>query len=387
MHLAHLECMKLNLPILVFIFILVGFCGDIAQAQIVAAGNKASGGFKPMVVSGSTPLVLKPASESKSDPSVIFPKLNPYPNVGSHNTPEQAQSILKNTAAIPPKQMMPNKSEGASGAEKAISQLLNGMTGGGKGGGKNPVANGEGNDSVSYNGGSGTASEDGNTSARDRGSVGGTGSHCNPPVRKDYEKVFGQVSISKDSVAKVAGARCDNHPTDRLVCMACNLYFEVDPKDSYEGHVAVARSVMTRATSAPYPGDVCKVVYQHSERVAQYSWTFESPNWNPNHVLPKTLSDDRLARVLRASIEGLQKGPNGFTNYYAQNLVNPKWSREGSCAKSLCTIDHHTFCAINAGQNRSPAMYLSAEKIPVNRSFADAGESNSTSGAGTRAAK
>lgn len=335
------------------------------NAQSVAGGTSAVIDFKPMVKSPLKPQAQPPPLVATPNAPVgvtPFPKMIPQPNIGSLQTPSQAKTIVDNYQQIPPDQRMPNTTQ------PSFDQLLKNILSGGP--------------SATYpNGGSGTSpdgtifypgtsSDDGDIGFHDRAGTGRIGNKCNPGVNSDYASVYEKVAI-KDTISKIAGARCDEHPTDRLVCMACNLYFEVDPHDSYKGYVAVARSVMTRAASRPYPRTVCGVIYQHSERVAQYSWTFESPKWNPNHKLPLNTDDERLKRVFQASVEAFAKGPNGFTNYYAQNLVTPKWSREGSCSATLCTVEHHTFCAINANQDRSPASYLRAEGISAVASAGD----------------
>jgi spore germination cell wall hydrolase CwlJ-like protein len=124
-----------------------------------------------------------------------------------------------------------------------------------------------------------------------------------------------------------------------------------------EGQMAVVQSVMTRAFSAPYPDTVCKVVYQNNGKVAQYSWTFE----NKDHTLPGSPKLDELVRI---SMEGIKKGPNGLTNYFAWRLVNPEWGRTGECARTTTRIGGHQFCTINGRAERSVASYLRAEGLP-----------------------
>lgn len=326
------------------------------EAQNVSGGKSAVVNFKPMVASPPRPQAPAASAPTAAAGTTPFAKMIPQPNIGSSQTASQANTIVNNYQQIPPNQRMPNTTE------PSFDQLLKNMTGGGPNATYPNGGSGTSPDGTIFY--PGTSSDDGDIGFHDRAGNGRIGDKCNPELSSDYAAEYAKVPI-KDTISKIAGARCDNHPTDRLVCMACNLYFEVDPHDSYEGHVAVARSVMTRAASRPYPQTVCGVVYQHSARVAQYSWTFESPSWNPNHILPSNTNDDRLQRVFRASVEAFEKGPNGYTNYYAQNLKTPKWSRDGSCAATLCTIEHHTFCAINAHQDRSPASYMKAEGIPV----------------------
>jgi hypothetical protein len=358
----------LNLPGFFFILFLL-CCGDLAQAQPLSPSPKTAQNFKPMVVSGSAPQPVTQAQLPLAPGETPFPKmLTPYPNISAQTTPAQAQVIVNNVQAIPQANMVPNQLG-------PLQNLLQGLGGGGAGGaggmgsGNQLAPNDSGGVSNNY---SGIAPRNGNITSGDLDPLAATGgAQCHPPVRSSFEQELGRVDLHA-SINDVAGYGCNKPSTNRLVCMACNLYFEVDPHDSYEAHVAVARSVMTRAMSSSYPSNVCDVVYQNNGRVAQYSWIFEKPSWNPTHTLPKA-PDARLEKVFRAAVEGLQKGPNGFTNYYAQQIVTAKWSRSGSCAATLCRIEHHTFCAIDARQDRSTSRYLAAEGIDATRALASDG--------------
>src|SRR5665213_1498230 len=262
----------------------------VAKTAVIVAEPLQGLGFKA-AVAPSVP------AAPQAEPVVVFPKmLTPYPNIGSGNTQGSANNVINNVNGLPPGSMIPNQTQSPNTDTSSMLQKILGGFGGGGGKGAPGGGTADGNDSTGgdHSGGGGGVSYgagNGDTSQGDLGNISSAGGKsCNPPVRPEYAKEFGQLQLDT-SISKVAGHGCNQKSTDRLTCMVCNLYFEVDPKDSYAGHLAVARSVMTRAMSSPYPSDVCHVVYQNStsssgKRVAQYSWIFERPSWNPNHVLP-----------------------------------------------------------------------------------------------------
>jgi spore germination cell wall hydrolase CwlJ-like protein len=63
-------------------------------------------------------------------------------------------------------------------------------------------------------------------------------------------------------------------PTQAILCLAQNLYFEA-ANEPYEALAAVAATVFNRMNSNVYPASVCGVVYQPY----QYSWTLDRDNW------------------------------------------------------------------------------------------------------------
>jgi hypothetical protein len=161
---------------------------------------------------------------------------------------------------------------------------------------------------------------------------------------------------AEEAARRLKGHHCTPNDRDRLACMVCNLMYEAGSNEPPAAQLAVVRSVMTRAFSAPYPNTVCGVVYQHK----QYSWVLE----NKNHTLPNSSKVDELIRI---SMEGMKLGPNGLTNYFAFGLVNPEWGRTGECARTAIRIpgSGHQFCTINGRAERSVASYLSAEGLPT----------------------
>ncbi len=160
-----------------------------------------------------------------------------------------------------------------------------------------------------------------------------------------------------DAAKRLKGHTCSGNDKDRLACMVCNLMYEAG-NEPEAGKMAVVQSVMTRAFSGAYPDTVCKVVYQNNGRVAQYSWTFEKKN----HTLPNSSKVDELVKI---ALDGMKKGPNGLTNYYAWNLVNPSWGRTGECARTSTRVGNHQFCRINGVSTRSVSQYLAAERLPA----------------------
>ena len=180
-----------------------------------------------------------------------------------------------------------------------------------------------------------------------------------PEYTKSFPGLEQAPNLSPTEAAKrLKGHKCSPNDKDRLACMVCNLMYEAGNEPEV-GQRAVARSVMTRAFSSKYPDTVCKVVYQNNGKVAQYSWTFEKKD----HTLPHS---DKVDKLIKVAMESMQQGPNGLTNYFAWNLVNPSWGNTGECALTSTRIYNHQFCRINGDTKRTVAEYLRAEGIAPN---------------------
>lgn len=187
-----------------------------------------------------------------------------------------------------------------------------------------------------------------------------------PEVKNsDYAALCSQIN---GDPSRYAGHHCSSGDRDRMTCMVCNLYYEANDQP-YEGQLTVGRSVLTRLFSGQYAGPndgVCAVVYRNNGKVAQYSWTFEK--WK-NHTLPSGAALNRTVAAARASFCGDDKhnaGPNQYTNYFAQSLVNPSWNRSGQCAQPpRTTIAGHTFCRIGGKPTRTVAQVMAAEGVPI----------------------
>ena len=178
---------------------------------------------------------------------------------------------------------------------------------------------------------------------------------------------YGGYSGTDKAPSDLAGYNCNNrNQKDAMTCMVCNIVYEAcDEPDAAKE--MLGRSVMTRVMSSAYPNTVCKTVYQNNGRVAQYSWIFE----NKNHTLK---AGGCLNASVAAAKKALKEGPNGYTNYYAYNLVHPNWANSGTCKptvgpsgevneSSSSKRSGHIFQCIGATQDRKYDQWLAAEGI------------------------
>lgn len=89
-----------------------------------------------------------------------------------------------------------------------------------------------------------------------------------PPSPINYSAVY------KPAMKKPKMRIAVRKPTDSVLCLAQNIYFEAY-REPMEGIEAVAATVFNRMTSGLYPATICAVVYQPF----QYSWTLDTMNW------------------------------------------------------------------------------------------------------------
>jgi N-acetylmuramoyl-L-alanine amidase len=121
----------------------------------------------------------------------------------------------------------------------------------------------------------------------------------------------------------------------QLMCLAKNVYYEAGG-ESDKGKAAVAHVTLNRANSSHFPDSVCRVVYQKSRGVCQFSWVChrKSP--------PKTHTD-RWAESLRIAKEALKgevRDPTYGALFFHAVYVKPSWSRT---FKKTIRIGNHIF--------------------------------------------
>lgn len=87
------------------------------------------------------------------------------------------------------------------------------------------------------------------------------------------DMVWTSSSINRPRLTRIA--KRVKKPTNPIICLAQNLYFEGknEPEDALE---AVAATVFNRMESSIMPNSVCGVIYQPF----QYSWTLNTSNWS-----------------------------------------------------------------------------------------------------------
>lgn len=116
-------------------------------------------------------------------------------------------------------------------------------------------------------------------------------------------------------------------------CLLCNCYHE-SRGESYEGMVAVAKVVLSRADSGVFPSSVCGVVYQP----AQFSWTQDRIR---NNISATNIDDKESFNECKKAIStATNEGANGVLYYYNPSVARPAWARRFvNCG----TVGNHVF--------------------------------------------
>lgn len=104
-------------------------------------------------------------------------------------------------------------------------------------------------------------------------------------------------------------------PTNAVLCLAQNLYFEAR-HESLIAMEAVAATVFNRMTLPNYPSTVCGVVYQYR----QYSWTLVYSRWTTTP--PKKFVE--LSRQFLNNRHEIQSA-HPVTHFHRYD-ISPKWA-------------------------------------------------------------
>lgn len=106
-------------------------------------------------------------------------------------------------------------------------------------------------------------------------------------------------------------------------CLTMAIYYEA-ASESDAGQRAVAQVVLNRVAHPTYPGTVCGVVFQGSERETgcQFSFTCDgSLNRRPSQAFW-----NRAGRIARQALAGSVYAPVGLSTHYHTLAVNPHWA-------------------------------------------------------------
>ncbi len=148
-------------------------------------------------------------------------------------------------------------------------------------------------------------------------------------------------------------------------CLASALYHEARG-EPVEGQIAVALTIINRATSRAYPPTICGVVYQNSHRYnkCQFSYTCDGRSDIPGnldtYVLMQKLSDKVLTMAQKTN-EAKQSGLIGlsptiahalFATHYHRHDVAPSWSKK---LKVVARVGDHVFFKSNRVLKRIPS--------------------------------
>jgi hypothetical protein len=138
--------------------------------------------------------------------------------------------------------------------------------------------------------------------------------------------------------------RMDLSGVDRgraLDCLTAAVYYEA-ASESDQGQRAVAQVVLNRVAHPSYPGTVCGVVYQGSERVTGCQFTFTCDGSLARR--PNRMFWDRARSVATAALAGHVEPVVGLATHYHTIQVHPYWAPS---LKHITTIGAHRFYGFN----------------------------------------
>ncbi|WP_336986176.1 cell wall hydrolase [Altererythrobacter aquiaggeris] len=155
----------------------------------------------------------------------------------------------------------------------------------------------------------------------------GTGFDITPPVSA-YAGPAARAFLS-------AGSGIDK--SRALQCMSMAIYYEAR-SEADVGQRAVAQVVLNRVAHPSYPGSVCGVVFQGSERRTgcQFSFTCDGSMARQ----PGGIFWERARRVASDALAGRVYAPVGYATHYHTLAVNPYWA---SSLQTVGTIGFHRF--------------------------------------------
>lgn len=113
-----------------------------------------------------------------------------------------------------------------------------------------------------------------------------------------------------------------------LECLAQAVWYEA-ASESEAGQRAVAQVVLNRVAHPNWPGSVCGVVYQGSERSTGCQFTFTCDGSLSRKA--RGASWDRARRIASEALSGSVYAPVGHATHYHTLWVNPYWA---------ATLDH-----------------------------------------------
>jgi len=121
-----------------------------------------------------------------------------------------------------------------------------------------------------------------------------------------------------------------------LDCLAAAQYYEAGT--DWEGQRAVAQVVLNRVRHPAYPGNVCGVVFQGSERVTGCQFTFTCDGAMAR--IPSAAAWERSRMIAHAALTGAVYPKVGLATHYHTDWVVPVWSGE---LEKIANVDTHLF--------------------------------------------
>lgn len=121
-------------------------------------------------------------------------------------------------------------------------------------------------------------------------------------------------------------------------CLAAAAYYEAAAEGD-DGMRAVAQVVINRLRHPAFPGTVCGVVFQGSERSTGCQFTFTCDGSLAR--IPSIAGWKRAREIAEAALKGKVFKPVGYSTHYHTNWVVPYWS--GSLDKVVAVGTHLFF--------------------------------------------
>lgn len=157
-----------------------------------------------------------------------------------------------------------------------------------------------------------------------------------------------------------AGSLTDN--SRALKCLTEAIYYEAGMEPN-AGQRAVAQVILNRVRHPSYPGTVCGVIYQGSERRTgcQFSYTCDGSLRRK----PSSFHWNRSGKVAASALSGKSYTTVGTATHYHATYVYPYWAPS---LRFLGTIGAHRFYSWkgNAGKARAfTQRYRGGEPLPA----------------------
>jgi spore germination cell wall hydrolase CwlJ-like protein len=133
--------------------------------------------------------------------------------------------------------------------------------------------------------------------------------------------------------------RLTGSPADQaraVDCLAAAVYYEAG--DDAEGQKAVAQVVLNRVRHPAFPGTVCGVVFQGSERRTGCQFTFICDGAMAR--TPSPAAWGRAREIARAALTGTVYKPVGHATHYHTDWVVPYWS---ASLEKITEVHTHLF--------------------------------------------
>lgn len=144
--------------------------------------------------------------------------------------------------------------------------------------------------------------------------------------------------------------RMDLSGVDRsraLDCLTAAVYYEAASEPD-QGQRAVAQVVLNRVAHPAFPGTVCGVVYQGSERSTGCQFSFTCDGSLARR--PSTFFWDRARRVAADALAGFVEPSVGLATHYHTIAVHPYWAPS---LHFITTIGAHRFYSFNGRAGES----------------------------------